>query len=150
MSGYTFHHVVRLRPVNGSASVFDLRNLLSDAGGPVETRLRYLHDKDDWTNVNNEGRQDSNGFRPVVRIRADIADMRDHRSIASIMTAAHNPDVAIDLSLDGGFNYREVTVTRMPDPRPFGRKTIAGARFEIEFECVELLDTYPTLDAGGW
>ena len=150
MSGYDHHHFIRLRPSDGAASEIDLREALTDAGGPVRTTLRYDYEADDWEDVNRSRRQRKYGFRADVRLEFDVVDMADHRTLAKIASAAMADGMTIDLSLNGGATYREVLVTRAPSPRPFRGKTFAGAKFRIDFEAVELLDELPTLDAGGW
>ena len=43
MSGYDHHHFIRLRPSDGTSSVIDLREALTDAAGPVKTTLTYRY-----------------------------------------------------------------------------------------------------------
>jgi hypothetical protein len=62
-----------------------------------------------------------------------------------------HPTHVVELSLDGGFTYREVTMEDVSSPRALGGKTFIGARHELRLECVDLIDDKPRMTAeGGW
>jgi hypothetical protein len=148
---YEYHHLIRTRPDNGSATTYDLRDEFSDASGPVATRPTYKHEADDWEDVNRVLRQRDYGFRATVALTFDIATVADHAALATIVTALARSDFAVDLSLDNGTTWREVRMKKAPSPRPWRGKTTGGARYQLLLECVDLLASMPAQNAtGGW
>ncbi len=150
-NGYAYHGMVRITPTDGLVRVFDLRAEFHDARGQSRTRVRYTHQAEDYEDVNKRGRQTKFGIRVEVQLYFSIVSIEDHKALASIVTALMGT-ATVELSLDAGHTYRAVLMHRnAPSPRPFGRKTLAGAEFRLRLETVELLDTQPVMNKeGGW
>lgn len=146
MGGYRWYPRVRIVPANGNEQQLDLSALMTDAGGPVLINVDYPQDRQDRIDVDRRADQTSFGFRPRVRMTFDINAMADHEHLAKIVQALHRTmDRQVFLSLDGGITEREMQMSRTPAPRPFNRKTIAGARYELELEAKDLLEEYPAM-----
>ena len=148
MSGFEWHPLVRMTPDNGAAEVFDLRTLLTDASGPVRHTLRYKDEGSVKEDVNLNLRKIDRGLRPEVTLRCDIATMADHATLATITNRLIRSDWTVELSLDNGTTYREVQLLRVPSPRPFRGKTVAGATFDLSLRCVETIDELPAMTEG--
>ena len=147
---YEYHPMIRVTPLNGAAFVRDLRDQFADASGPTRTRVDYDFMQEDYDDINKVRRRTPFGIRCEVRLRFTIVDVEEHAALAEIVTALMG-DATVELSMDGGFTYREVIMSRAPQPRPLARKTIIGAQHEIRLECVELLTEMPSMTVqGGW
>lgn len=148
--GYSYHPLIRITPTDGAAKVLDLRQEFSAARGPESIRVDYSLDADDYLDVNRNRRQNVFGIECDLRLTIPIVDTAEHATLAEIVTAFLGTS-KVELSLDGGYTYREVNATRLPSPRPFRGKTHAGARHEIRLECVAPLTEQPAMTAeGGW
>ena len=151
MTAVAWAHRVRITPENGAQTVINLNTALAWASGPVETELEYKLDVDTREDVNLSLCDLVRGFRVSVRLTADIGGtLADHQYIAQIVNACARRDHAVELSLDGGTTYRTVLLREYRAPKPLGGKWAAGAKFELLFVCVDLLDEIPWIGGGNW
>lgn len=148
MSGYEWHPKIKCVPDNGAEVEYDLRTVLTDASGPVQTELEYIDESDERDDVNLGLRRVERGFRPAVRFVCDVASMGDHATMALIVTRLIRADWTCYVSLDNGTTYRECVLEDWRGPRGFRNKTVGGATFELALRCVDVLDELPSMSTG--
>jgi hypothetical protein len=146
-----FHHYVRIRPANGDARVLDLWAEFPEMEGPTRTVPNYRQLAETRDDVNRARRQTRFGVRASVDLTLMIFDRDAHESLSTIVTALLDDETAVDLSLDAGQTWREVVmVDGAPSPQFHQGKLFLGASYQLKLECVEPLESLPTLALGGW
>ena len=152
--GYSWSARVRYIPLNGDVEVVDLTTVLVDADGTSRThltrhRVTYAEDIEDEENVNRDITQVLFGFRPEVVLTFELDNMTNYRVIARLANKLMNPDIRVQLSLDGGTTYRDVVMKKGPSPTPHRNKTIAGARFDITLTARGVIDELLPIESGS-
>jgi len=147
-TGYAWHHMVKMVPEDGLTEVLDLMQELPDVRGPNRTVVSWTHEQDTRSDINKIRRQKHFGFRARVTIIMDILNINHHRVLVRIMNAFGDDTTDVFLSLDGGFLYRKVIMTKPASPRPIRNLIVVGATFELTMETAELIDEMvPIADA---
>ena len=149
VTGYSWHHMIKLVPEDGAEEVLDIMQEFPDTKGPGRTDLEYRDEQETRTDVNKIRRQVYDGFRARVTYRIEILDIEHQRALVKIMNAFADELTAVHLSLDGGFTYREVIMIRAASPRPIRNKIVIGARFDLRMETAELIDELEPM-ADAW
>lgn len=147
--GYQWRHYVKLEPTDGVDEVIVLRQELLEGHGPVRTTVVNRDEQETREDINRTQHQEVFGFRQRVTIRAEVFDMKEHRSLVKIANAFRDPDTKVHLSLDGGLTYKEVIMRRVPSPRAIRNMTIVGASFDLGMETAVLEDELVAI-ADGW
>lgn len=148
MNGYSWHPVLRVIPENGPQYDLDIKQQFLDGWGPTRVRLRYRQEDTSRQDINRKEHQTVHGFRQEITMTLHMIDMREHRPLTNIINAFMAPNDTVQLSLDGGFTFREVTLDRPPSPSPIRNKTLVGALLEFRMRAAELVDSLPVLTEG--
>jgi len=145
--GYGWWPLVRLTPQNGPVSVIDLRNDLLSVQGPTKvTGPRPKLVQELRETVNRRLRPRVYGIRWEIRFVFEVvADMADHDQIVALVNAYLRRDTTIELSLNGDEVYRECVISAYEGPEPLAGKTFVGARYELAFQTVDLVDELPAI-----
>ena len=143
-----------MTPLDGPVETVNLATVFLDAGvtRTVLTKAEpsYEQVREERENINRAMRPLMLGFRPGLALRFDLTSPDSHHpTIAQLITRAMDPYWRVELSLDNGTTYREMTLRRAGSPRPFGGKTVAGFSVEHVFQAKDLISTYPDIKSGS-
>lgn len=145
MSGYKRDIVFRIAPRNGGEHVIVCNESFTDAGGHLSADVRYPLEQKWREDIGYRSRPLTFGYRPTVDINFAIWTMADQHALAQVMDALCDDRVDVYASLDARCTERLVRTRNAPSPKPFGGKTVAGAEFSLQLECVELIAALPKM-----
>jgi hypothetical protein len=137
-------------PANGFEEIYDLMALLTDAGGPVQHRVRYLPEIEERETINRMVNNLRLGWRVEVRLTFMISTMADEAYVSTIASRMMRSDWTVYFSLDGGTTERVMDIDSGPSPEPIGGKTVAGAMIRMDIKSRELIFEKPAIGSGAW
>lgn len=149
---YQWQPLVRITPDNGAVETIDLRTGMTYLGRPVKCAPKWTPATEMREDVNRSARVRVDGVRIDVEFDFDIGgtSMADHEVLSRIVNTLLAQSALVELSLDNGATYREVVLLKYTGPDPFRGKTIAGARFQLDLRCVDLVDEVAPIRSGSW
>lgn len=136
--------VVRIDSAGGTPIYYDLSNTVGDE---LLNHLTLSFEPESVRRKNADRNlvERRFGFRPAARLALQFANAFEESYLAAIFTAGGDPLQKVNLSLDGGAIFREVTVDVGYSREPLGGKAPAGSQGEIIFRGVEVLPEIPPL-----
>jgi hypothetical protein len=145
-----WNHVMKFVPDNGLEETLALSSVFTDTSGPVRTEVAHKPDQTKRADTNRREGPTTWGFRPECELLIPIFTADLAKWVALIRDRLASKEWTCYLSLDGGVNYREVSLAGFTGPKTIEGKTFAGVEYTITMRGRDLVEQPPALGDGTW